>query len=291
MNPDEISNSINAALLEPLQSYTPLDSVLIWFNSLLVLENDTFNALRLASDVTPKGGVKTFVMRQCILCMQNHPLASCQKFKEMKLKDRIDFVRKKELCFGCLGMGHFSNRCLARKKCDVCQLKHPTHGCNEDTTSSMILPVWLYHQEDPDHQIMVYALLDPASNGTFIKTETLNKLGRKGVDINLRLNTMHSREIITTQKITGLKVEDLERTTQIELPMAVYCRSDIPSRRSEIPHPEMANKWDHLCELTTKLPRYQERIEIGLLIGSNCPKAIKPQDVIRMQLELFLVGE
>ena len=25
MNPDEISNSINAALLEPLQSYTPLD--------------------------------------------------------------------------------------------------------------------------------------------------------------------------------------------------------------------------------------------------------------------------
>jgi hypothetical protein len=42
----------------------------------------------------------------------------------------------------------------------------------------------------------------------------------------------------------------------------------------------MANKWDHLCELTTKLPRYQERIEIGLLIGSNCPKAIKPQDVI-----------
>ncbi|CAB4017090.1 Hypothetical predicted protein, partial [Paramuricea clavata] len=154
------------------------------------------------------------------------------------------------------------------------------HGCNEDTTSSMILPVWLYHQEDPDNQIMVYALLDPASNGTFIKTETLNKLGRKGKDINLRLNTMHGSEIITTQKITGLKVEDLERTTQIELPKAVYCRSDIPSRRSEIPRPEMANKWDHLCELTTKLNPYQERIEIGLLIGSNCPKAIKPQDVI-----------
>ena len=137
-------------------------------------------------------------MRKCILCTQNHPLASCQKFKEMKLKDRIDFVRKKGLCFGCLGMGHLSNRCLARKKCDVCQLKHPTllhdparcgskkecstqtptdnqsatpnndtmehsisvctatessHGCNEDTTSSMILPVWLYNQEDPDHQI------------------------------------------------------------------------------------------------------------------------------------------
>ncbi len=26
MNPDEISNSINAVLLEPLQSYTPLDT-------------------------------------------------------------------------------------------------------------------------------------------------------------------------------------------------------------------------------------------------------------------------
>ena len=28
------------------------------------------------------------------------------------------------------------------------------------------------------------------------------------------------------------------------------------------------------------IPQYQENAEIGLLIGSNCPKAIKPQEVI-----------
>ena len=66
-------------------------------------ENSSSFRTQLGSQ-TPKGGVKTFVMRKCILCIQNHPLASCQKFKKMKLKDWIDFVRKKELCFGCLGM-------------------------------------------------------------------------------------------------------------------------------------------------------------------------------------------
>ena len=239
----------------------------------------------------------------------------------MKLKERIDFVRKKRLCFGCLGFGQCSNRCFARKKCDVCQLKHPTllhdparcgsrkecstqtsrdnpvtaptddtinnrstesgDGSNKHEMSSMILPVWLSHQEYPDREVLVYALLDPASNGTFIKTGILGKLGKKGIDTNLRLNTMHGSEVIATQKISGLKVEDLKRTTHIELPSAVYCRDDIPARRSEIPRPEMAMKWEHLQELSTKLPQYQERIEIDRLIGSNCPMAIKPQDVIQ----------
>ena len=44
----------------------------------------------------------------------------------MKLKERIDFIRKKELCFGCLRVGHVSKRCLTRKKCDICQFIHPT---------------------------------------------------------------------------------------------------------------------------------------------------------------------
>ena len=69
---------------------------------------------------------QTLVKRKCILCTNFHELACCPKLKEMKLKERIDFIWKKELCFECLGFGHFWNRCFARKRYDVCQLKHPT---------------------------------------------------------------------------------------------------------------------------------------------------------------------
>ncbi|XP_028407542.1 uncharacterized protein LOC114530160 [Dendronephthya gigantea] len=266
-------------------------------------------------------------VHKCTLCAKNHVLENCQKFQEMKLSERMDFIRKKELCFGCLRVGHVSRRCLTRKKCDVCQLKHPTllhdatksgnkkecstqtsselpnkdpkstgstiNNCvsvrnavksnqdnNESRISSMIVPVWLHHKKDPHHQIMVYALLDPASNGTFIKSDTSKKLGLNGIDVHLNLNTMHGTEMIATKKIAGLIIEDLGKTTQIELPKSVYCRDDIPSKRDEIPRPEMAERWQHLERLTTQLPRYQENVDIGLLIGSNCPKAIKPQEVI-----------
>ena len=111
---------------------------------------------------------------------------------------------------------------------------------HEIRTSSMIVPVWLYHERDPQQQVMVYALLDPTSNGTFVKNDAMKKLGIDGTEVNLNLITMHGTEMILTQKITGLVIENLERNTQIRLPNAVYCRNDIPSRRDEIPRPGVA---------------------------------------------------
>ena len=36
-----------------------------------------------------------------------------------------------------------------------------------------IIPVWLYHKDNPNNKICVYALLDNASGGTFIKEDSL----------------------------------------------------------------------------------------------------------------------
>lgn len=33
-------------------------------------------------------------------------------------------------------------------------------------------------------------------------------------------------------------------------------------------------------EIQDKIPPYQERLEVGLLIGCNCPQALKPREVI-----------
>ena len=45
-----------------------------------------------------------------------------------------------------------------------------------------IVPIWLYHKDNPEHKIRVYALLDNASGGTFIKEESLERLGIKGTE-------------------------------------------------------------------------------------------------------------
>ena len=40
-----------------------------------------------------------------------------------------------------------------------------------------IIPIWLYHKDNPNDRICVYALLDNASGGTFIKEDSLRKRG------------------------------------------------------------------------------------------------------------------
>ena len=47
-----------------------------------------------------------------------------------------------------------------------------------------IIPVWLYHKDNPNNKICVYALLDNASGGTFIKEDSLRGLVLKEVKPN-----------------------------------------------------------------------------------------------------------
>ena len=42
----------------------------------------------------------------------------------------------------------------------------------------------------------------------------------------------------------------------------------------------MAENWQHLKRIKDKIPPLDETLDVGILIGSNCPKAIKPKEVI-----------
>ena len=90
---------------------------------------------------------------------------------------------------------------------------------------------------------------------------------------------MHGSEVIPTRRVGGLIVERMDREVHIELPKA-YSRNEIPSKRNDIPRPESPAKWPHLSHLANKIYPYQEHLQVGLLIGSNCPNAIKPKQVI-----------
>ena len=134
----------------------------------------------------------------------------------------------------------------------------------------MIVPVWLQHKDSPQKEVMVYALLDDASDTTFIKSETLRDLGLKGPEIKLNLFTVLGKEEISVEKISGLVVKRIDKRVEIELPKA-YSRSRIPFRRNQIPRPEIANEWPHLKKIADKMHPYQSGVDVGLLIGCNCP--------------------
>ena len=89
---------------------------------------------------------------------------------------------------------------------------------------------------------------------------------------------MLGKEEITVEKTNDLVVKRMARV-EVELPK-VYLRKRIPHRKNQIPTPEVASKWPHLNKIVEKLHPYQSNTDMALLIGCNCPHAIKPREVI-----------
>lgn len=124
----------------------------------------------------------------------------------------------------------------------------------------------------------MYALLDDQSDACSIKETTLEKLDVTGPEVQLKLSTVLAQQTIPSKKVAGL-VRGIEEKTDISLPK-VYTRELIPTKRSQIPRPDTALKSPHLESIASCLMPYRSNVDVGLLIGINCIRAIKPLTVI-----------
>lgn len=61
--------------------------------------------------------------------------------------------------------------------------------CNKQF-SSMIVPEWLNHKSDLNHEILVNSPLDGQSDSTFVLDKTVEALNCTGFQVNLFLSTM-----------------------------------------------------------------------------------------------------
>ena len=162
----------------------------------------------------------------------------------------------------------------------TCGTTSSNHIEEGNVVTAMFVPVILTHTERPNIEVRVYALLDDGSDSTFVKNSVLKDLGVCGSDVSLTLNTMHGQTNVPVQRVSGLVAQKLDKSEEpIPLPKA-YSREVIPSRREQIPTPEITSKWTHLEGIKDQISPLKGTVEIGLLIGCNCPKALKPQKVI-----------
>ena len=245
--------------------------------------------------------------RKCSLCAGSHDLERCNEFLQKSVDEREHVCKQRGVCYSCLPRGHRVRDCQRKGQCNVCEKMHATllhrphtqekreaenreqatsncvsacltSECNR-TTTSMILPVWLYHRSKPEAAVQVYAVLDDQSDAFFITEETRKTLGLEGPEIPLELGTMHSVETVSTQRLEGLVISSYNKGENIELPKT-YSRDQMPSRREQIPRPETALRYKHLTSIADDLTPYQENLKVGLLIRNNCVRAIKPQSLV-----------
>ncbi|XP_062588283.1 uncharacterized protein LOC134249947 [Saccostrea cucullata] len=97
-----------------------------------------FQQVRGSSSLQKPKGVscevtKLYPTQKCVYCNSvNHTIDRCRKILELNRDDRIVYLRRKGLCFGCLKQGHLSSQCRKRLKCTECSRQHPTILHNED---------------------------------------------------------------------------------------------------------------------------------------------------------------
>ncbi|GFS88386.1 DUF1758 domain-containing protein [Nephila pilipes] len=60
--------------------------------------------------------------KNCRVCNLIHPIYHCEKFKEMKLADRLEIVKRFKLCYSCLN-SHLNFNCASNGVCRVCKKK------------------------------------------------------------------------------------------------------------------------------------------------------------------------
>ena len=129
----------------------------------------------------------------CNICAGEHPGAECKIFLGMNVDDRRAIALKKGVCFKCLRKGHLVKECkrtqpsllfgnLPQEEKSIPSEERPSATSlrvdinTELEHHSPIVPVKIYHKDNPEKIIKAYAVLDNQSNGCFVSNSLANQL-------------------------------------------------------------------------------------------------------------------
>ena len=214
------------------------------------------------------------------------------------LADRKRLIFEKRLCFACLSPtteNHRAENCPQRKVCLTCNESHPTclhlsvstirQPTPGSVTSMPIVPVVVHHKDHPDQCVIVYAMLDHCSEGTFIHESVLESLTAPSRPACVSVSTLNAKDTSQCLAVNGLYITALPDhqskygSKSLKLPTC-YTKSYFPVDFSDIPSPESLTPWPYLARIAESFRRQQVSTPIGLLIGGDCTKVLEPHEVI-----------
>ena len=154
---------------------------------------------------------------------------------------------------------------------------HVSSVSPESGGSMNIVPVKIFPAGQTKHAVTTYAFLDNGSSASFIDSALLARLNVPSTQRTLTLTTVSGKSVINTQVTGGLEASDVDGVRSIPLP-PLYTLDNLPVSRDEIPTQSDVDEWPHLHSIS--LPEAGQQVEVGLLIGNNCPKALEPLEVV-----------
>ena len=207
-----------------------------------------------------------------------------------------------------------SKICNKRRKCKIYDGKHPTvlHGLeikkkdknkhennNEENKevksndtgvncaslkvnqiiSMCVVPVQV-RLKGSGSVVETWAMLDNCSQGSFVKTNLLKELKVQGINTSVTIKTLNGDFKHSTRVTEGLEVSNAywKKEEWVSL-LRMFSQNELPTELDEIATPENIKQWEYLHRIIPEM-KASGNLDIQLLIGANCLKALEPQEVV-----------
>ena len=190
------------------------------------------------------GGGDKYRGDSCAFCdKNNHKTTDCLSLKKVPLKERMDRVKDKNMCFRCLKSDddHTFRHCKAR--CIKCGGKHhellclpkqhatdrthtalttitPDHDLSHSHTDTVLQTIKISVRGDQGRKAEIIALFDTGSDRTYISQEAIERVGAKRVNqISLAYASFGSDTVSRTEdrNVHAVKVSGIEGGGEMEI--------------------------------------------------------------------------
>ena len=242
-----------------------------------VSSSTTSQDLEASSTYNPASSVK------CPLCLKNHKLYTCYKFRNMPIDKRYEYVKTNNLCVLCLKNDHSVSDCRSTYTCRIndCGEKHSSalHVTKNqsDTVGNCVQTSDKSNVSIPTVPVIINrtfqtsALLDTGSSTSFCTRRLMNILKLQGANISYQLKTLHGTNNHCSEAI-NLHVSSRNGAASLEM-NNVLVVEEIPVERCSVSD---VSEYPHLNDLS-----FTQALQVDLLIGQDHSAALVPIGVRR----------
>lgn len=235
--------------------------------------------------------VATKKEQKCLYCEgTNHAIYGCVKYKMAPIEDRLKFVELQKLCTVCLKL--HSEKCKFNFSCKICKAGHNTllhkDGNSEkdslvslhtqNSSKNILLPtikVKLF--DNYGREVFVRALLDPASQASFVTTQLVKRLSLKTKNQNTTIIGIGNKNN-NVNKYVDIKINSPINNVQMDVKCNVVdsITADLPQQHISLSS-FLIPKHIQLSDDEFNIPT-----EISMLLGADIYFDILLKDQIKI---------
>lgn len=258
----------------------------------------------------------------CLYCNKGHALSACNKIRGLQNKDRVEFLKGKGLCFGCLTQGHMAKDCKKKATCEICNKKHPSllhTKREEDGNQATAKPERssegsTSEHSSPQEQVSSKSELSAVTGAggsdcvlSIVPVRIKSKRSNNTIETYAFMDsgssaTFCSERLMRRLGVNGKKTQVLLRTMGQEKPVSCFVLSDLEvCGLTENKYISLPDVYTHTDIPVTKenvpvekdlerWPYLQKEVrlpqidaDVEMLIGMNAHSAMEPWKIIHSQ--------